>query len=151
MAAERSLSPAAAELDLDSVRRRLIASGSELALKPNTVNEAELEYRRFLILCGIEPELAMPSDLILADILKAHARDRAMFEADCLHVARHMARVGPPWGEVELSRFRSLYEHTFDRPLHFLWTAYTPRPDGPPYAICGSRDSWTHSSRRLPR
>ncbi|MCP9955467.1 hypothetical protein [Actinomadura madurae] len=124
MAAEQELTPAAAELNLDRVRRRLIASGSALALKANTVNEAELEYRRFLILCGIDADLAMPSDLILADILKAHACDRTAFEVDCLHVARRIARLGPPLGEAELTRFESLYENTFDRRLHFLWSAH---------------------------
>ncbi|WUI01465.1 hypothetical protein OHR68_06480 [Spirillospora sp. NBC_00431] len=114
---------AALALDLDSSRCRLVESGSALALKPNTLNEAGIEYRRFLMLCRASPELAMPSDLVLAEMMAAHAADRAGFDAACRLIAERPVQIGPPLDEQGRTLFQAAYERAFLRPLHPLWAA----------------------------
>ncbi len=121
-----------ASLDLSGVQQRYEHSeGAELKYD-YVVNNMSLEYRRFLFLRMMHPDLDIAAPPRIAAYWRLHAADRVAFDADCAALAAATAssadRLVPPSEPVD-----GTADPTVDPTVRELYAATFP---------CGNADVW---------
>lgn len=141
---------AIANLDLESVKRRLMHEKGEYRWSAERADRAEAGYRRYLTLRAKYPGVQMSPTLDIDTFWHAHILDTRKYAEDCDTLFGGLLHHVPSLGDEELDEARheqaswvmsTLYEKEFGEPLD-LGTAEAARPAGAGRAALGAKMAW---------
>lgn len=99
VAATAALSAALPQFELSRVRARVAREHPELT--PEKLDELEIEYRQFLLMCRNEPNVAHQPSKELDWYWHAHILHTKQYEQDCLRYFGHFLHHEPRDGASE--------------------------------------------------
>lgn len=86
---------AVALIDLTSIADRLRTTNNALNLSPEQCDALIFEYKRFLVLKLLRPDLILPPPPLVDDVWHTHILDTPKYLADCLRIAGYYIHHNP--------------------------------------------------------
>jgi hypothetical protein len=127
-AVDAGIDPVVASLDFAKLRWKLTQASEEASMSTAEAEFAELEYRKFLTLKRLYPELEFVPNKLVDEFWHSHILDTRSYHADCARVFGHYLHHYPYFGIHDESDREDL-KQTFDATKNLYEQHFGPYPE----------------------